>query len=101
MITANHTPGPWLLHGPHDGEYEVSSGPYGKIIVRVEPDETNNTETLFNACLIAAAPDLLAACKWMLRQLQGDSGTGRSHWEQFPEYHAALAAIAKAEGGRQ
>jgi hypothetical protein len=44
--------------------------------------------------------DLLTACKWLVAQLQGDSGTGHSHWEQFPEYRAALAAISKSEGGQ-
>lgn len=43
--------------------------------------------------------DLLTACQWMIQQLQGESGTGDSYWSQFPEYHLALAAIAKAEGG--
>lgn len=42
--------------------------------------------------------DLLAACQWMIEKLQGDSGTGDTYWSQFPEYHLALAAIAKAEG---
>ena len=46
------------------------------------------------------ASDLLTACKWLVGQLQGDSGTGHAHWEQCPEYRAALAAIAKAEGGQ-
>lgn len=45
-------------------------------------------------------PSLLTACKWLVSQLQGESGAGHSHWEQFPEYRAALEAIAKAEGGR-
>jgi hypothetical protein len=42
--------------------------------------------------------DLLNALKVIIEKLQGESGTGDSYWSQFPEYHRALAAIAKAEG---
>ena len=48
------------------------------------------------AWMIRAAPELLSSCKWLVGQLQGDSGTGHSHWEQFPEYRAACAAIRQA-----
>jgi hypothetical protein len=57
-------------------------------------------ETVDELSDIPPATDLLTACKWLVGQLQGDSGTGHSHWEQFPEYRAALAAIAKLEGAR-
>lgn len=50
--------------------------------------------------LIAAAPELLSFAQWVMGQLQGDSGTGESYWEQFPEYLAGKDAIAKATGGR-
>ena len=52
-----------------------------------------------NACLIAAAPDLLAACKAALARLDRlyDDGTG----EHSPAYLQVKAAIAKAEGRAQ
>lgn len=37
------------------------------------------------------AKDALA---WFIQQCLGDSGTGESHWEQFPEYRAAQATLA-------
>jgi hypothetical protein len=49
-----------------------------------------------DARLIAAAPEMLEALKWCVHQFQGDSGTGDSHWNDYPEYRAAKAAIAKA-----
>lgn len=34
------------------------------------------------------------ALAWFIQQFQGDSGTGESHWQQFPEYRAAQATLA-------
>lgn len=51
-----------------------------------------------NAQLIAATPMLLSSLCWALRQLQGDTGTGDSHWSQFPEYVAAVE-VARSLGG--
>lgn len=33
-----------------------------------------------------AAKEMIAFADWCLRQLQGDSGMGDGHWDQFPEY---------------
>jgi hypothetical protein len=41
---------------------------------------------------------LLQSLCWALRQLQGDTGTGDSHWQQFPEYVAAVE-VARSLGG--
>lgn len=36
----------------------------------------------------------LAAClAWMVAQLEGDSGTGASHWEQLPEFIQARKLV--------
>lgn len=48
--------------------------------------------------LAMAAPDLLKFAKWARGQMCGDSGTGASYWEQFPEFVAGMKAIKKAEG---
>ena len=52
------------------------------------------------ASVPAVNAELLAGLKWVVGQLQGDSGTGESYWEQFPEYRAACAAITKAEAAK-
>ncbi len=101
-MKTNHTPGPWKVD-------EARTGPYGdydsSIIARdgltyigtITGDDRHGTadqydaavpaqEAHANARLIAAAPELLAALKHLIR----DGGPG-----DFP---TAEAAIAKAEG---
>lgn len=88
---SKHTPGPW-----------ISTGLYGGYIVRMRPDGTrqilaevmyngNEQETVAaNRRLLAAAPDLLAACEQALALL-GDTD---------PYLRALLeAAIHKAHKG--
>lgn len=81
---SRHTPGPWKAH--QCGRYwkvkreDIS----GYTVAEVGPIE-GVAES--NACLIAAAPELLAAC---MELAGGDSTRG-------PEM--ARAAIAKATGG--
>ena len=45
--------------------------------------------------------ELLEFSRWAMEQFTGDSGTGESHWEQFPEFRAGRAAIliASLKGG--
>ncbi len=68
MSDGKHTPGPWMAipAGPHDDEVNVV-GPTHKLnedehwLCQTFAKAGHNT--LANARLIAAAPDLLAACK--------------------------------------
>lgn len=84
---SKHTPGPWMVQN-------------GKIVEKcyngfVIADVRNATEVMAdeaNACLIAAAPELLEACKAYIRYC--DDGEG----EIAPMYKTMKAAIAKAEG---
>lgn len=73
MSDAKHTPGPWrAVHrfigaGPHDDEvaglgWEVEGPP--------EPDGRGQFAKAADAHLIAAAPDLLAACELALKACQ-------------------------------
>lgn len=55
-------------------------------------------EGLGNADLIAASPDLLAACKAMIEQLEG-IGIPDWHGAEGLDLDTMHAAIAKAEGG--
>jgi hypothetical protein len=55
---------------------------------------------------LAFHPDIIAAeakatqtdtalrlLQWFIHQFQGDSGTGDTHWSQFPEYREALTLL--------
>ena len=82
--TATHTPGPWtaacndIIATANDGRAFV-----GRIAGRRIASENDA-----NARLIAAAPDLLTACKAALPSLE----------HHVPWHSILLAAIAKAEG---
>ena len=86
---SKHTPGPWkivdawnyyMVEGQNDEEIIWQDGPYQTPVINKA-----------NACLIAAAPDLLEA----LEAIVGDSSIQRVS----DDLHAkARAAIAKAKG---
>lgn len=91
-----HTPGPWKIdyadtitvreeakNGRICSLYMLMPGNYGRRSPR---------EVEANARLIAAAPDLLDACKEFVRKVE--SGEARS----TRSYQQMKAAIAKAEG---
>lgn len=88
----SHTPGPWAIREPEDGElHEVYAENGGDLICY--PVYTANQKA--NIPLIAAAPELLRELKHLL-----------ALWEESiayePDYmhlgDAARAVIAKAEG---
>ena len=87
-----HTPGPWTLRAVQPGE-AVFKRPFWEIGAEVSGKGVafafGNDEA--NARLIAAAPDLLAACKAVI-------GLGAIPTTQ-PEHRQLEAAIAKATGG--
>lgn len=102
-----HTPGPWLHRRAGKVTVDTASGPvtedYPDHVVAVRHDEKGrrkctgfvavcHTTTLpdaANACLIAAAPELLDACRMALVSLKQGSKLGVTILER---------AIAKAEG---
>lgn len=98
-MVSGHTPGPWSVDttkitlairstAAKGGErYRVASLGIG----RRTPDAVD----VANARLIAAAPDLLAACKALLGPEVIASLRGE---EKFDPVGMAFAAIAKAEG---
>lgn len=87
-----HTPGPWevAMPGEVDEHYAVLDGFGHTASVYGYPEEAS--AALANARLIAAAPDLLAACEELLIYL-GD-------WNDMEDETcvAARRAIAKARG---
>ena len=94
MKKNEHTPGPWHPSGTRsDAPSYVMAGDGEGSAVAICPHldgEDRYCEHVANASLIAAAPDLLAACEWSLSMMAG----GR------PEEDIAhlRAAIKKARG---
>ena len=82
---ATHTPGPWYpSRCTHS--WDIASESDGATVAHAEDDA--------NARLIAAGPDLLAACKACYSALLNETGVGVCSHEK----KAAALAIAKAEG---
>ena len=98
----SHTPGPWEAKRLIDRDGNPYSTHYiahidiGPCMVWAPP---GNVEQEANAFLIAASPDLLAAC------IAAKNGIETSSFDRYaaatlrPCYLQLLAAIAKAEGG--
>lgn len=103
-----HTPGPWqTMNSPKAGFRDIWSlgddQPQNrKVVCEISPSDT----TFGDAELIAAAPDLLEACRSLLTSVQGMlPGYGDSKFaselsvQTVQGYRQqAEAAIAKAEG---
>jgi hypothetical protein len=94
---SKHTPGPWLT--------TESTEHWGRVNVTVQAAFTaNEIATAWqgttdvnraNARLIAAAPELLGALKWLAACVK----TPGPHMDAFAALEKAHAAIAKATGG--
>lgn len=94
-----HTPGPWVLCrcDGHDGSAVATIEPKPETMEGPNHWAVAHTNTLrnewqANARLIAAAPDLLAACRAFVAKV--DRGEARS----VNTYAQMVAAIAKATG---
>lgn len=92
----SHTPGPWRVEKGDGALLKDCSGRF-RVLVPMKPKPLHGQREEImvsglsesNARLIAAAPDLLAALKAMVNEVE------------FHDHHCvetALAAIAKAEG---
>jgi hypothetical protein len=87
-----HTPGPWTMDY-ESGQYFFLEGPDQHPLMR---QRGGMMPTRHDARLIAAAPELLAACKSLLLYVETYGGEVTANIEAaFPIYRAA---IAKAEG---
>jgi hypothetical protein len=89
MSAAKHTPGPWVV----DGRTIYAECDRESFTVAGMP-ATNHATREADARLIAAAPELLAACEATLAQWHSESIT-----EQKSLHTQLRAAIAKAKGG--
>jgi hypothetical protein len=101
MNTTNHTPGPWAIEWDHQCNTPefIRAFVYGEMQDIVEMSgEGKDSETLANANLIASAPDLLSALRFLLADyvaIEGEKLTGSSVPADM-----ARAAILKAEGNK-
>ena len=106
---AAHTPGPWQIEWnaaqSGEGHYITDSNDMGELsrIAAVLFHDDADGETRANARLLAAAPELLAACKSMIEwdDREHDHAVDFSARMALCDaaFNAARAAIAKAEGG--
>jgi hypothetical protein len=99
-----HTPGPWKASKDLKRYWIESSTPKvlgGHAVAEVTDDDCDSDEAQANARLIAAAPDLLAALKQVLKHVEDPTV------DRVPEWCCTLCAtyrgiardaIAKAEG---
>jgi len=92
-----HTPGPWIPQRRYGRclVYAVNY-PEGRIC-EFRPQDLGFNDQEANACLIAAAPDLLAALKICIASeaLRWD-GVPEDEWPDF--LREAIKAVDKAEG---
>lgn len=106
--TTKHTPGPWRQGINFPSRIIAGDGDNSRIVagtcLPVDEDSPNEIE-LANACLIAAAPDLLAALKRTYSTLGDAAIRGTRAKPTVEELNGIMddlrAAIAKAEGSSE
>ena len=63
-MKAKHTPGPWLIaEGDGTFVYALNGQGFNRFDIKVQGQKAPLDEMAANARLIAAAPDMLAACE--------------------------------------
>jgi len=88
-----HTPGPWTLATAHDARVILVNDRNGNAVGELVYSDTRNPA---DARLIAAAPDLLAALRTMMREYECLRYEQPERWPEAAK--AARAAIARATG---
>lgn len=109
-MSAQHTPGPWMEHGPsrpmpgspEGGDYCIMDGGtnvIGEAFFRVHEGVGGTRNAAANARLMAAAPDLLSSLKELVEIVE-DAISQRSakDLDSFT-LQPAMDAIARATGG--
>ncbi|WP_336802398.1 hypothetical protein [Kaistia sp. MMO-174] len=102
MAEHKHTPGPWVWRGKSGSLHQVGEEPYrfGKTVLAPTYGYEAGAETEVSdpdACLIAAAPDLLKACQ-AVADVCADDSERRMASDGYTALELVLAAIAKATG---
>ena len=98
-----HTPGQWEADIRLAQSTVIDKN--GNIIADIARDSNSCTAQTYtdeniaaNARLIAAAPELLAACEALVEAIEGHEARTKVY-QMHPAIEIARAAIAKAEGG--
>lgn len=94
---SKHTPGPWVPQVDNGRQVVTTDGEWiCQLWTKYEDDMVNAQN---NVLLIAAAPDLLAACeKYLAAEQQLVPGGGIPYAAMIEASQAAKDAIAKAKG---
>jgi hypothetical protein len=96
----SHTPGPWIWRGKSSSlhqEGDNNPSPYGPRVLTLASDEYTDAEISdADATLIAASPDLLAACKAAVACLDHATVSMADADEML---HAAIKKAEGEEGG--
>ena len=88
----NHTPGPWFAVQNSAGMWDVNvkDSDYGQTVSSCGPNRYIDGDAKSNACLIAAAPELLEALEYI--------ATDPDYTNPEAMVRIAREAIAKARG---
>lgn len=98
-MKTQHTPGPWEPHIYESGGFEIVSAHERKFIITSRngyQEWDRGNESIDNAHLIAAAPELLEALEAAVSWIEDDRCDDEYIAEEW--YHEARSAIAKARG---
>jgi hypothetical protein len=95
-----HTPGPWHWDGRQAGYGSLVSESGAEVLADIDYEGLNlhGDDKEADACLIAASPDLLEACRKLVEAEDANSPLDRNMMKDDAVI-LARAAIAKAEGG--
>lgn len=96
---SKHTPGPWVVGDYSDFGQYIWDPKVQRIVAETYPDEHQDFEA--NACLIAAAPELLEIAKLILKEWNAPTdGVARGELIGRLSQYAieARKVIKKAEG---
>jgi hypothetical protein len=93
-----HTPGPWEVSSHQDNEQIVIRSING-IVANLDSNKDDRIsvgECLANAKLIAAAPEMLQALKWLLDDAMERNETTDHDGQLYADWEFALTVIEKA-----
>jgi hypothetical protein len=96
---SKHTPGPWKAFRDATLNTQGLMGENGDLVFDVGTSEDGYCPRKADARLIAAAPDLLEACKDMVQVAIDEMGYGTYAMVEQSAIDKIRTAITKAEGG--